>query len=130
MYFPTTKIMKDQKTWLKDVADEVEYMSKNYYDSCIKDFEKKGIEIKRIRKTVCEKYENLEDSIIEENLKQYYEEWQRNNKSKEDCQKALESWQLAEEPGGASWTTKLAVVLYELKEKDPKKFNRFCERFL
>jgi hypothetical protein len=122
--------MKDQKTWLKEVADEVEYMSKDYYDTCIKEFEKKGIEIKRIRKTVFENYENLEDSIIEENLKQYYEGWQRNKKEKEDRQKGLESWQLAEEPGGASWTTKLAVVLYELKEKNPEKFNRFCKRFL
>ena len=69
--------MKDQKTWLKEIVDEAENMNKHYYDSCIKNFKKKGIVLDRIRKTIfLENHKNKarkEDEAMKEALKQYYE---------------------------------------------------------
>lgn len=44
--------MKNQKTWLQEIVDEAENMNKHYYDSCIKYFEKKGIVLGSIKKTI------------------------------------------------------------------------------
>ncbi|MGB7894877.1 MAG: hypothetical protein WCF82_23665 [Microcoleus sp.] len=110
--------MKDQKTWLKEIVDEAENMDNNFYDSHIKDWKKRGVDLDLIRKGIFQKHQNPTDEAMNVSLKQYYET------SKQELSKEYVAHY--EVP----IHTKLAVVLYELKEENSEKFDWFCRSFL
>lgn len=101
--------------------DEAENMNKNDYDSCIKDFKETGVDLDLIRKVIFQKDQNPTEEALKEALKQYY-------LSDEAGKESLKPYIVSElqDP----YTTKLSVVLYELKEKNSEKFDFFCRSFL
>jgi hypothetical protein len=127
--------MESVKTWLKEIVDETENMDKQSYDNWIEYFKEKGIALPFIRKSLSREQPQSDEALREYfesitiALDQYYERWKKNQKDKEDSEKAFKPYPV-EEPGGVSLKTKIAVVLYELKEKDLEQFNWFCTTFL
>ena len=89
-------------------------MNKNDYDSYIKDFKERGVDIALIRKVIFQKHENATDEAMKVALKPYYEISKQQDISEQQY----------------LYTTKLSVVLYELKEENSDKLDGFCRSFL
>ena len=123
--------MTDLKAWLTEVVDETENIDKQSYDNYIEHFEKEDLHF--IRKTIFREKPKNEEALKEysENMKislaQFYEKWKNNKKERESLEEASKPYVL---PAGVSLITKIAVVLYELKQENPEQFNWFRKIFL
>lgn len=131
------------KTWVGEIVDETESMNQQYYEDYIQHFNKEGIIINRIRNEIflvnpTNKDVN-ENKTTTEAIKQYYERmekflesqyklWVRDEEEKTNIKKAQPDG-VPREPGGVSRKLKIALVLYELKNKDLEQFNLFCKTF-
>ena len=89
-------------------------MNNNPYDSYIKHFKERGVDLDLIRKVIIQKHQNPTDEAMKVALKQYYEISKQQDISEQQY----------------LYTTKISVVLYELKEKNLEKFDCFCRSFL
>jgi hypothetical protein len=122
--------MTDLKAWLTEVVDETENIDKQSYDNYIEHFEKEDLHF--IRKTIFREKPKNEEALKEysENMKislvQFYEKWKNNKKERESLEEASKPYVI---PAGVSLITKIAVVLYELKQANPEQFNWFCKTF-
>jgi len=125
--------MTDLKAWLQEVVDETENIDKQSHDNYIEHFKKEQIDLHFIRKTIFREKPKNEEALKEysENMKigliQFYEKWKNNKKDKESLEAASKPYVI---PAGVSLITKIAVVLYELKQENPEQFNWFCKTFL
>lgn len=134
------------KSWLREIVDDAESISKHHYDEHMEFFKKEEIFIDKIREKIFQQNPKSkaikEDKAINEAFKQYYESIEKFLESQyeiwrghEEEKKKVKKMQymgdsVPREPGGASLTKQLSLVLYELKDKDPAQFNLFCETFL
>jgi hypothetical protein len=124
--------MTDLKAWLTEVVDETESIDKQSYDNYIEHFEKTDLQY--IRKTIFREKPKNEEALKEysENMKislvQFYERWKNKKKEEESEQEAFKPYYVI--PTDFSLITKIAVVLYELKQENPEQFNWFCKTFL
>jgi hypothetical protein len=123
--------MTDLKAWLKEIVEELEHIDKQSYDNYIEHFKEE--ELHSIRKTIFREKPENEEALKEysESMKirltQFYETWKKNKKEQESLEKASKPYVI---PVGFSLITKIAVVLYELKQENPEQFNWFYKTFL
>jgi accessory colonization factor AcfC len=123
--------MTDLKAWLKEIVNETEHIDKQSHDNYIEHFKQE--ELHSLRKTIFREKPENEEALKEysENMKisltQFYEKWKKNKREQESLVEASKPYVI---PVGFCLITKIAVVLYELKQENPEQFNWFYKTFL
>lgn len=97
--------MKELRDWAEGRIFEARELTQSEYENYLANFKNQGIDIGLLRKNIFQEHGKLTDENMRIALERYYE----------DSEKDF------------LIDTKMMVVLYELKEQHPDKFNKFVQ---
>ena len=97
--------MTELRRWAKERVSEATELTESEYLRYLEDFKNPEIDIKLLRKSIFQNHKNPTDEAMRIALEKYYKDSQNDSLI----------------------NIKMRVVLYELKEQSPDKFNKFVQ---
>jgi hypothetical protein len=119
----------DVRKWIKYITKIVDELNKKQYEQERQQIEELGESINFTRKVIFQQHNSTdEDKAMETALERYFEEY-KNDKNKRYENNKNKGYDINDDDRDCKNTMKLAVVLYELKEKEPDNYSEFIKKF-